>query len=71
MVRGSAVGVTGWKVPTFSYFLGFLLLFPTLGSNSYFFLLFFRILPNLSPKNAIFESKNFFCLASLGINFHN
>ena len=26
--------------PTFSYFLGSLLLFPTLGSNSYFFLLF-------------------------------
>ena len=31
---------TGWKVPTFSYFSGFFLLFPTLGSNSYFFLLF-------------------------------
>ena len=30
----------GWKVPTFSYFSGFFLLFPTLGSNSYFFLLF-------------------------------
>ena len=29
-----------WKVPTFSYFSGFFLLFPTLGSNSYFFLLF-------------------------------
>ena len=44
--------------PTFSYFLGSLLLFPTLGSNSYFFLLF-RILPNLSPKNAVLWEKNF------------
>ena len=32
--------IAGLKVPTFSYFSGFFLLFPTLGSNSYFFLLF-------------------------------
>ena len=30
----------GVKPPTFSYFLAFLLLFPTLKKNSYFFLLF-------------------------------
>ena len=38
--EGKFLTPAGWKVPTFSYFSGFFLLFPTLGSNSYFFLLF-------------------------------
>ena len=41
----------GWKSPTFSYFLGSLLLFPTLGSNSYFFLLFSRAVKQLCSLN--------------------
>ena len=65
--------VPGLKV---SYFF---LLFPTFWDLSYFFLLwgqiptfsyFFRILPNLSPKNAVFVRKKIFGLASLGIIFH-
>ena len=55
-----AIGCAGWKVPTFSYFSGFFLLFPTLGSNSYFFLLFHIF--QFSFKGSTWDADNFWQL---------
>ncbi len=69
-LRHPVRNLQGVQPPTFSYFLGFLLLFPTFPQNSYFFLLFGSWRQNFFLFSVIFlKICNFSLILSKIFNF--